>query len=299
MSDVARMQALRGIALVVGGGVLFTIGSTITKSLSSEVSATQFVVFRGLPGLIPILLFLRLEGGIASLRTARPWAHFFRVSIGVLATFAGLYAIRDMPLADYIAINFAGPIFATALAVPLLGEAVGWRRWLAVLAGFVGVILIAQPTGDGLGPGAWLGIASALGYGLVIVAMRNLGRTERAVTTTFYFYIGLSVAGLAFLPFDWMPLTTRDVLLLATIGVLSAIAQIMLTQAYRLAPPAVISPFDYVSMVWALLLGLAVFETFPTLSALIGTVIVIAAGGYILYRETVRGHEKERIKPGP
>ncbi len=293
-----RSQILLGIAFVVASGVLFTVGSAITKSLSSHVSASQFVMFRGVPGLIPILFYLRMQGGLPGLKTGRPGAHFFRVSIGVLATFAGLYAIRDMPLADYVAINFAGPVFATALAVPILGEAVGWRRWLAVFAGFIGVVLIAQPTGEGLGPGAWLGIASALGYGFVIIAMRNLGKTEKAVTTTFYFYIGLSLSGVAGLPFDWQPLSLADVLKLCVIGVLSAIAQIMLTQAYRLAPPAIISPFDYVSMVWALLLGLAIFGSFPTVPALVGTAIVIAAGAFILYRETVRGHEKERIKPG-
>ncbi len=290
---------VRGILLVLVAGILFTAGSAMIKSLSPGITVTQMVFFRGVPGLIPILIVLHYQGGLRALRTDRPLAHLFRFTIGLFSVYVGFSALSQILLADFVAINFAGPIFATALSVPLLGEHVGWRRWSAVVAGFIGVLLIVQPFGQGVPNGALLAVASAFGYGLIIIAMRTLGRTEKAVVTTFYFTFGTAIVSSIALPFDWHPPTTLDWVLLTSMGLMGAIAQMLVSQAYRHGAPAVIAPFDYVSMIWALLFGYVLFGTLPNALSFAGAGLVILAGIYIVYRETVRGVAKPRIKTGP
>jgi len=279
--------------------ISFTISSTMVKGLGSGYPVSQIVFFRCLLAFLPLYIVMRRGGGWQLLQTKRPWAHTFRVVVGGFALFIGFYALTLMPLADYFAFTYAAPLFATMLSIPLLGEKVGIRRWTAVLVGFAGVLIMLRPGAQSLDYATLVAIAASFTYALAIVAVRNLARTESSAATVFYFTLAGLVLSAAVLPFEWRTPTLREWALLIGIGLASGFGQILMTDAYRLAPPAVIAPFDYTSMVWALILGYALFGEFPDWPMLAGAVVVIASGVYIIYRETVRGVERAKVVPTP
>jgi drug/metabolite transporter (DMT)-like permease len=280
-----------------GAVLFFTVSSTMVKGLGEGYPVSQIVFFRCLLAFLPLYIAIHRTGGWQTLRTKRPGAHLFRVVVGGFALFIGFYALTLMPLADYFAFTYAAPLFATMLSIPILGEQVGIRRWSAVAVGFVGVLIMLQPGVKTFAYAEMVAIAAAFTYAFAIIAVRNLARTETSASTVFYFtLVGLVLAG-AVLPFEWRPPTVKEWALLLGLGLVSGIGQILMTDAYRLAPPAVIAPFDYTSMIWALALGYVLFGDFPEPVVLVGAAVVIASGVYIIYRETVRGVARPQIPP--
>jgi drug/metabolite transporter (DMT)-like permease len=283
-------QTARGIGCIVIAMLLFTVIDTLVKWLSARGYATWQLVFcRSLFSFIPILLLIRLRGGPRLLRTARLKDHLVRAAVGLGALWTWFYSYRQLPLADAYALAFSAPLFMTALSVPLLGERVGVHRWGAVAVGFAGVLAMVQPGGGVFDAAAGWVLVSAVLYALAMIQVRGLGTTEPALTTVFYFTALCTVASALSLPLvgRW-PETWLDGGLMVAVGLLGGVAQICLTQAYRLAPVATIAPFDYTAMVWAVLLGLAVFGEAPGWPVLIGSAVVIASGLYILRREALR-----------
>ncbi len=289
----------RGIILMCGAALLFTISSTMVKGLGDGYPVSQVVFFRCLLAFLPLYIVIRRSGGWQVLSTRRPGAHLFRVVVGGIALFIGFYALTLMPVADYFAFTYAAPLFATMLSIPILGEQVGIRRWTAVAVGFVGVLIMLQPGVKTFAYAEMVAIAAAFTYALAIIAVRNLARTESSAATVFYFTLaGLVLAG-AVLPFEWRPPSAKEWALLLGLGLVSGIGQILMTDAYRLAPPAVIAPFDYTSMIWALVFGYLLFNDFPQPVVLVGAAVVIVSGVYIIYRETVRGVTRPPLAPTP
>jgi drug/metabolite transporter (DMT)-like permease len=293
-----RRLVRRGILLMCAAVLLFTLSSTMAKLLGAGFPVSEIVFFRSLLAFVPILFAIRGAGGWSVLRTDRPGAHLLRSAIGGAALFLGFYTLLLMPLADYFAFTYAAPLFATMLSVPLLGEKVGIRRWSAVAVGFAGVLVMLRPDGQDFDAATLLALLTALVFALAIIAVRNL-RTESAATTVFYYTLAGALLSGALLPFEWRTPTGRELLLLLGIGITSGIGQLWMTASYRLAPPAIVAPFDYSSMIWALGLGFALFGTFPDPPMLLGAAIVVASGIYIIYRETVRGIRRPAIKPTP
>lgn len=293
----ARLDLRRGILLMCAAVITFTLSSTMVKGLGAGFPVSQIVFFRCFLAFLPIFYVMYRGGGWQVLRTQRPGAHLFRVAVGGVALFVGFYALTLMPLADYFAFTYAAPLFATMLSIPILGEHVGIRRWSAVAVGFVGVLIMLQPGVKTFAYAEMIAIAAAFTYALAIIAVRNLARTEHSASTVFYFTLaGLLLAG-AILPFEWRTPTLKEWGLLLGIGLTSGVGQLLMTDAYRLAPPAVVAPFDYTSMIWALILGYALFGDFPEPVVLVGATVVIASGVYIIYRETVRGVTRPKIAP--
>jgi len=277
----------------------FAVSSTMVKGLGSGYPVSQIVFFRCLVAFLPLYIAIHRGGGWHILHTKRPGAHIFRVVVGGFALFIGFYALTLMPLADYFAFTYAAPLFATLLSIPILGEKVGIRRWTAVLVGFAGVLIMLRPGTQSFDYATLVAIAAAFTYALAIVAVRNLARTESSAATVFYFTVAGLVLSAAVLPFEWRTPSLKEWALLIGIGLVSGFGQILMTDAYRLAPPSVIAPFDYTSMIWALILGYALFGDFPEPVVLVGSAVVIASGVYIIYRETVRGVERPPMAPTP
>jgi drug/metabolite transporter (DMT)-like permease len=274
----------RAIALQILATFLFTGMSLCVKALATYPTV-QLLFFRSLLGLLPVLWVLARGSGIATLRSRRKGAHALRCAVGVLSMFAGYFALSRMPLADYIAISFAAPLYAAALSGVWLGERVGWARWSAIAIGFVGVLLMAGPTGEADPTAAIIAVFASMGYGAAILCMRDLGRTEPAVTTVFYFTFATALAAGLLLPWNWVTPDATSWALLFAIGLAGGVAQILSTEAYRRAPAAIIAPFDYTSILWALLFGLIVFGEFPLPIVLLGAVTVCASGLFILWNE--------------
>lgn len=285
-----------GIACQLVAVLLFTVMASLIKVLGGDYSTAQIVFFRSLPALLPLLLYLPSQGGWAALRTRRPAMQALRAGAGLASMFAGFHALAHMAFADYVALSFTAPLFGTLLSIPLLGEKVGVWRLGACVVGFSGILIMAGPSGVALDVYTGLALASAFLYGLVMIAMRRLGGVDNSAATVFYFTVTGALVGGIVAAFDWVAPPLADLTPLVAIGVLGGVAQIFMTQAFRLAPPSVVGPFDYSAMVWALLIGWFVFASFPTAQALAGAAVICAAGLFILWREAIRGTRRPPVK---
>ena len=204
----------------------------------------------------------------------------------LLVLVAFVYAVRALSLADAYAIFLAAPLIVTALSVPLLGEHVGWRRWLAICVGLVGVITMLHPTASSLvSLGAVAALLSATGYAFNAIALRVITRTDTTASVVFWMISLMTLLALIFAAPHWVPIRREDWPLLAAIGVFSAIAQHLLTEAFRNAPPSVVAPFEYTALLWGILVDRVVWGVFPTSRVYIGGGIVIASGLYLIWRE--------------
>jgi len=191
-----------------------------------------------------------------------------------------------MPLADVFGIAFSAPIFVTAFSVPLLGERVGIRRWSAVVVGFLGVLVMVRPDSGLFASASWIALFATVLYALGQIFVRDLTRTETTICIVFYVTLTTTVVSATAMPFVWVTPSPGDAALLAAVGILGGLAQLAFTRAFRLAPAAVVSPFDYTGLLYAGVIGYAVWGDVPTLTFLVGAAIVMASGLYILHRET-------------
>ena len=283
----AKQSAAQGIALYAGGIFLLCIMDAMIKWLSADYPIAQIVFFRASIGLIPTLVLLYRPPGLKALRTRRVGAHLLRGLVGVIGTFGFFWAFAVMPLADAYAIGFAAPMFITAMSVPLLGERVGPRRWLAVLVGFIGVLIMVRPGGGGtFGGGGAIALLATAAYALSMVLMRLYSRTETNASMIFYATLVIVVVAGVQMPFVWVTPTWPDAGLLAVLGLLGGIGAIMMAQAYRVATPSIVVPFEYTGMIWGVGLGFMLWGDVPDLWIWVGSAIVVASGLYILHRET-------------
>jgi drug/metabolite transporter (DMT)-like permease len=287
-SAAGGRAVLRGILCVLIATACFAIMDSLVKWVAPRIPVMQIVFFRSLFAFVPITLLIIRNGGIATLRTNRLGGHARRSLCGVVSLAGFIYAFGHMPLADVVGIGFSAPLFITALSVPLLGERVGVRRWSAVLVGFVGVLIMVRPGSGVFDPAAAVALGATVLYALAMISIRSLGRSESTGAIAFYYTLLCSVIGTAFLPFQWVTPAPLDAVLLVVIGLIGGCGQLLITSAFRNAPAAVIAPFDYVSMLYVSLIGYAVWGDVPDRALLIGAVIVIASGLYILHRETRR-----------
>lgn len=284
----AKQSAAQGIALYAGGIFLLCIMDAMIKWLSADYPIAQIVFFRASIGLIPTLVLLYRPPGIKALRTQRVGVHLLRGLVGCVGTFGFFWAFAMMPLADAYAIGFAAPMFITALSVPILGERVGLKRWLAVLVGFAGVLIMIRPGGEGstFGGGGAIALLATAAYALSMVLVRLYSRTESNASLIFYATLVIvAVAGVQ-MPFIWVTPTWKDAGLLAVLGLLGGIGTIMMAQAYRVATPSIVVPFEYTGMIWGVGLGFMLWGDVPDLWIWVGSAIVVASGLYILHRET-------------
>lgn len=283
-----RQGHMAGVVCMVAGTAVFAAMDALVKALAADYPVVQLLFFRSAFALVPLAPLL-LRAGRAGLATARPWAHVARSGIGMVAIACFFVAFGRLPLAEVTTIGFAAPLLVTALSVPVLGERVGPRRWAAVTAGFVGVVVIARPAGLGA---IDLGLAAALLgtvlYAVVMVLMRAMSATERPVTIVAWFTLASIVASGAALPWAWTPPAGWDWALLAAVGILGGIGQLLITQAVRLAPVSVVMPFDYLHLLFAVGLGWAFWGEVPGARTLAGGAVIAAAGLYVLHRETGR-----------
>ena len=291
----AAASVLRGISLMVLSVFLFSSMDAMIKWASRDYPTGQIVFFRNFLAFVPVLLFFWRGGSTMTLWTRRFGGHLLRGIVGVASMFFFFLALGLLPLADAIALGMSGPIFLTALSVPLLRERVGIRRWSAVLVGFAGVLIMVRPGSGVFELKALAALAGAFFYALAMVSIRRLARSEPAGTIVFYFTLFAMAAGLFTLPLaiiapawidPWVWPDAGGWTILIAIGLLGGTAQLTLTYAFKLAPVAVIAPFEYGALVFGVGLGYAIWSEVPDRYILLGAAIVVASGLYILYRET-------------
>ncbi len=276
-----------GIALALGNLALMVIVSGLVKWLGGRFPVGELLFFRFAFALLPLLFFLGRTGGVGALRTTRPIEHALRCIFGVASISFFFTAITLIPLADATAIFFSAPLFVTALSVPLLGEAVGIRRWSAVLTGLLGVFILANPAGADLGPGIAVAVASAVFSALVTIWLRRLSRTEVTATIAIYYNgFGMLVCGVWALAAGWVVPGWPDLVWLVALGLIGGVGQYVMTASFRFADASLLAPLDYLSLVCAAGIGYAIWNEVPSAATWTGAAIIVASGLFMIYRET-------------
>jgi len=283
----------RGILLVIGSALGFCLAAALAKTIGTALPVVELIFFRNIFALVALAPLLMRMGGFSVLRTKNPWGHVLRTGFGLIGMLGSFYGYVHLPLATVTALGFAMPLFLTVLCFLLLGERVRWRRGLAVVAGFGGVLLMVRPgapsmQGDLLAAG--LVILGALTWAICMITVRWMGeKGEQGVTIVLWFAIGSAiVTGLATIPVWVMP-TPAQWMMLAGIGLMSAAAQLMVTAAYRRGETTLLAPFEYSAILWTTALGAAVWGEFPDRWDIAGITVLVGAGLYIWYREAQLG----------
>ncbi|MDQ0317145.1 DMT family transporter [Amorphus orientalis] len=304
-----QLGSLAGIGFKVLSALLFSGMLALVKLAGERLPVGEILFVRNVVGVIPVLVFVTWTGDLAGvLRTSQPFGHVKRAVIGTAAMGLWFASLTMLPLPDATAISYAAPLMLVALAALLLGEKVRIYRWSAVGVGFIGVLIIlapqvlggTSPAADMQRTGSLLALAAAGCMALASVFVRELTATEQTGTIVIYFFMAAAVMSLVTAPFGWVVPTAFELALLLGIGLLGGIGQILLTQAYRFAEASTVAPFEYTTMIWMVLLGYFLFGEVPQPFVIGGTVIVIGAGLYVIYRERKLGLERrERAAASP
>lgn len=275
---------LRGIAWIMAAGVVLTVMSAIIKSLGTRIPVIEILFVR--QTVMSLLLTPRiLRDPVAAFATPNPWLHALRVGLSVVAMLAGFTAIIHLPLADAVAVSFSRSFFVTIFAIVILHEVVGRHRWIAVVLGFTGVVIMVRPSPEGLDPYAALGLLSAAAVGLIMVIIRKLAQKERMATVLTYQAVGVGVVFAVPAVLAWVPPTPAEWALMVVIGVLSAIGQSFNFNGFRVGEATAVASADYLRLVYATVLGVLLFGEWPTVHALVGAALIVATTGYAMHAE--------------
>jgi drug/metabolite transporter (DMT)-like permease len=304
------MNLFKAIGFKLISALLFAAMSALVRQLGDVTPVGQMVFFRSAFAILPVVVIYALRGELATaVRTGRPFGQLGRGLLSVGGMFSNFSALTRLPLADATAISFASPLITVALAAVILKERVRIYRWSAVLVGFAGVIVMLIPhfdpshyaaTGATVAAvGSLLALTSAVCNAGTVIQTRRLTQSETTSSIVFYFSLVCAIAGALTLPFAWHTPTASELVALIALGVFGGIAHIFLTESYRHATASVVAPFDYTSMLWALLLGYWMFGELPSALVYVGGTIVAGAGLFVIWRERQLGLQRAREAEGP
>jgi drug/metabolite transporter (DMT)-like permease len=284
---ISSDRTLAGIGLMLGAMFLFSINDVMGKWLVATYGVAQILLIRSFAAGIMLAPAVRRVGFRAILVRERPWLHICRAICSTAEVAFFYWAVMYLPLADTVAFYLAGPIFVTFFAIVFLKEHVSWRHWLAIVIGFVGVLLAVGPTGEGYGWAVLIPIGGTLLFAGLNIFTRRLAGTDEVALVTWQvasaFLFGLVIA-----PFFWVQPSLFDFLCLCLLGIVSALAHMGVNRALRYAPAAVVVPYQYTLIVWAVLLGFLFFGDVPAWSVVMGSIIIVASGLYIFMHEQVK-----------
>jgi drug/metabolite transporter (DMT)-like permease len=304
-------RPMTAIVLKVLSVMVFVAMSTLIKA-SGELPTGQIAFYRSLFAILPIMVvFAWRRQLLRSFQTRHPFSHVARGVVGVVGMWFSFYGLTRLPLPEAITINYAQPLIVVALSAIFLGEIVRAYRWSAVAVGFAGVVIISWPNltlfsePEGFGQKQALGavalLCAALVSGVAMLLVRRLVKTESSATIVLYFSVTATVMSLVTLPFGWPSLTQGQLACLVFAGICGGLGQIFLTESYRHAGMSVIAPFEYTSMILAIVAGYFVFGDIPTAYTIVGGGIVVGAGLFIIWREQhlglPRGAARKLVPP--
>jgi drug/metabolite transporter (DMT)-like permease len=308
-----KRNVARGVVFKLISTIAFTMMSAVIKLLGASYPIGELVFCRSLFAIVPLIIWLAWQQDIASaVRTRNILGHVRRSFIGTAAMFSGFAALAFLPLSDATAIGYAAPLFTVVLAAIVLKETVRLYRWTAVAAGFAGVIVMLLPhlgqgalaagLGDSSAKGAALGLTGAICAAFATIEVRRLTGSETTGAIVFYFSTMSTVFGaLTVIPgsfvegWAWhLPINMRDAALMILVGLLGGLGQILMTQSFRHADASVIATFDYMSMIWAGIIGYFLFGELPELLVVAGALIVMLAGVFVIWRERQLGIRREK-----
>lgn len=279
----------RGIAMMLLAMFIFACQDAVSKHLAATYAVPQIMMVRYLCFLAIALVLCQRTGGVRkALKARRPWLQVLRCVVMIGETALFVMVMRLLPLADAHAVLAIAPIIVTILSIPLLGEKVGIRRFMAVLVGFAGMMIILRPGAAALEPGALLALLCAFMFGLYIILTRKVSADDSA-ETSFLYLAGIGVIGTVALgPVYWVPPDAVGWGFLVLLACMAAFAHLLLMKALEVAPASLLQPLNYTLLVWATLVGFVVFGDFPDSWTITGAAVIVASGLYTIYRERKR-----------
>ncbi len=277
----------RGVLFAVAGFGVFATHDAIIKLLGAEYTVFQIIFFSVLFSFIPMAVTLTADTTLANLRPRHPWLVAMRGVTMLAGMIGAFFAFSQLPLAQTYALLFATPLLITALSIPVLGERVGLPRWIAVIVGLVGVLIVLRPGAVPLSLGHLAALCAALASALSSLIVRRAGPDERSAVLIIYPMLTNIAAMAIVLPWVYKPMPFTDLALFATIGFLGFTGQILIVNAYKQATAAVVAPMQYSQIVWAVPFGFLLFNDVPDRWVATGSAVVIASGIFIVWRESV------------
>ena len=262
----------------------FSVMDLIVK-WSDNYPLGQVIFFRGFFGLVLYYFVIPKERLKDFYVTKRPMLHFSRCFFGLMALLSIFTALRNLPLATVVSISFAAPIFTTIFSIFFLSEKVGYFRWLAVLVGFVGIIIISEPGLSSLNVYYVFPVIFVLGMSYVAISIRQLSSTEPVWLISLYFSAAITLAGLFTIPYGWLMPNLKDLILLSFIGIFGGVANLWLSQSYKFSEVSLVTPLKYLALVFAIIFGYFIWDEIPTIKTLVGATLVITSSVIIFRRE--------------
>ena len=277
-------KSQKAVLYMVGSVICFSTMDLIVKYLN-EIPFGQVLFMRFFFGMIPIFFLIPRDKIFTFYKTKRPGLHTFRAVSGTIAIIALFIGLRNLPLADVISLTFTGPLFVTIMSVIFLSEKVGVRRWSAVAIGFVGMLFIVRPAFEEMNFYYVFPVIFSLGFANVAISIRSLSKTEPNYLIAFYFSLLALLVGLATIIKGWIWPTPQETFLFILLGLAGGVANLLLTQSYRLADASLVSPIKYLSLVVAIVAGYIIFSEIPKGMTLFGAGLIVVSSFIIFKRE--------------
>lgn len=288
-----RNTARIAIAVMLLAMLMFTLNDVMGKWLVATYSVGQVLLIRSAAAMIVLSPFLWRDGLKPLFAVERPGMQALRVLLSSAEVYCFYFAVITLPLADVMTYWLAAPIYVAAMSPFLLGERVGWRRWLAILIGFGGVVIALEPSAATLTAPALISIVGSFCFAFMMLSGRALRGTPDT-TLVFWQIVGAGLFGVVTAPFGWVTPTAFDLALLGLLGVVAMVAHMLVNRALKLADAAVVAPFQYTLLFWAVIFGFIVFGDIPRPAMLVGAAVIVAAGLFIFFRE--RMLEKQGLR---
>lgn len=285
MPALISSAARSGAFVMLLATLMFSLNDTMGKWLVASYSVGQVVLIRSVAALIVLAPFLMKTGWRSLFALERPGLQVARVAASTAEIFLFYAALQFLPLADVMTYLLAAPIYVAAVSPLVLGEKVGWRRWSAILVGFLGVVIALDPSGQALGLPALICVIGSMCFAFMMVTARSLRGTPDTVLV-FWQIVGAALVGILWTPFDWAPVASvGDLTLLGLLGIVAMLAHVLVNRAMKLADAATVAPLQYALLFWAVLFGYLFFGDVPRASIVVGAALIMASGTYIVLRE--------------
>ncbi|MEN1926696.1 DMT family transporter [Luteimonas qiangzhengi] len=288
------------ILLMLLAVLLFAFMDGGMKWLGVDYPPLQVASMRGLVALPLVLGWILARRRLHTLLHIHWPLHILRGVLGILMMVGFVYGLARMPMATAYSIVFVSPLLVTALAVPILGEKVGPRRWAAIGVGMLGVLVVLRPTGAGVMTTAGLALLGAsICYSFASITVRVLARRDSTEAMVFWFLAMLAVGAGVLAWSNWVPIRSEDLWIFLMVGISGALGQVVLTNAFRLGEASQIAPLEYSGLLWVVLMDLTVWGVLPDRMTWLGAGIIVASGIYLLHRERIQAPERESppVKP--
>ena len=279
-------RPVAGVLFALIGFVIFSSHDALIKVLGGNYAVFQIVFFSVLFSFVPMTLIMATDRTEASFVPHKPLYLLLRTGTVIIGMICGFYAFTVLTLAEAYSLLFASPLLITALSVPFLGEKVGKRRWAAVVLGVIGVIIVLRPGLQPVSLGHIAGLTAAVANSIGAIVVRKVGREERSQTLILFPMVAVLLIMAMVMPGTYKPMPLLDLGVLALMGLLLIAGQMMVLNAYRNAPAALIAPMQYSQIIWAALFGFIFFSEIPDLWVATGSLLIISSGVFVVWRES-------------